>query len=147
MRFISFDCIANREEEHTRRESILLFNKAKDHIKIIAGDPNNDFYNDERVVNALKGAINKGVDVQVAYFPIAKKHEKPGSATFQIPKIRVWTLKTAPQRHMSVIDGKHVRIERRHPLAVRQTPAIICKNAPLLARDVESIFTTLIETK
>lgn len=144
MRFLSLDCVANREEENTKNESVRLFNNAKHSIKIIAGNPNSDFYRDEKVVSALKNAVERGVGVEIAYHQMGKG--KSILIKGAIPGLRVMSLKKVPLRHMTSIDSKHVRIERTHPVGAKKTPAIICKNAPLLARDVDSVFTALTKT-
>ena len=61
----------------------------------------------------------------------------------QIPGIKIWTLKQTPARHMLSVDGRHVRIERRHIEGAKETPALICRNASLLARDLDSKFEAL----
>lgn len=136
MRFISFDCNLNETQEETRKESIELFNNSKHSIKIIAGNLNNPFYRNREVRNALKAAAERGVSVEIA-----------GTNTLKIPKVKVWTLKEPAKRHMMSIDGKHTRIEQKHPPGAKMTPAIICKNASFLARDIDSKFNDLVAHK
>ena len=144
MRFISLDCVANQEIESTKKESIALFNKAKHNIKIIAGDPNNDFYQDSKVIASLRKAVGRGVDVVIAYHPVGRISTI--GIKREIPNMKAVATSEVPYRHMVSVDGKHVRIEKRHPVGVRKTPAIVCKNAPILARDVETVFNALTKT-
>ncbi len=144
MRFLSLDCVANQEIESTRKESIVLFNKARHNIRIIAGDLNNDFYQDRKVIVSLKKAVGRGVDVIIAYHPVGRTSTI--GIKREIPNMKVVATSRVPYRHMVSVDGKHVRIEKRHPVGVKKTPAIICKNAPILARDVEIAFNALTKT-
>ncbi len=147
MRFLSLDCIANRAGEQTRKESVALFNKAKHSIKIIAGDLDADFYRDGEVVDSFKNAIGRGVDVEIAYHPAVGHGKRSNKIERKVPGLKIWSLKEPPLRHMTSIDTKHVRIEKRHSINVKSTPAIICKNASILARDVDAVFTALTKTE
>lgn len=147
MRFLTFDCSANREEEDTKKESAVLFKKAKNSINIVAGNVNSAFYNDSLIVDAIQSAVERGVNVRIAYDPHALQSRRVKSAVLKIPKVEVWKLKESPDRHIMIVDGKHVRIEQKHPNGAIRTPAIICRNAGLLARDKDLEFESLVKTK
>ena len=87
MRFLSFGCAANREQDETKRESIHLFRNANKSIKIITGDPNSAFYRDTKVKHVLKDAIKRGVDVEIAYYP--RNNKETVAIKRDIPSLKV----------------------------------------------------------
>lgn len=146
MRFpisFSYGIKKNGEPEEAKDECSALFRKAKKSIKIIAGDLNNAFYEDSRIIAALKDATKKKkILVEIAYYPGAQTAEKPVILT-SVPQIKFYRLSKPTSRHMMSIDGKHGRIEEGHIAGVKRTPAIICLNAPTLAADIDSKFAEL----
>jgi hypothetical protein len=145
MRFLSFDCIANQEAEHTRRESIKLLKKARMSVKIVAGNLSADFYSNPQVLKALSSARTKGASIEIAHYPTMGVDVDKTINLLQehVPGIKIWTLQKVPARHMLSIDGKHVRIERRHVQGAQETPALICRNASLLAKELDNKFEAL----
>lgn len=147
MRFLSFDFKLNETPEDTKRECTRLFDKAEHSIKIIGGNLNNPFYKDTEVRTALSSAAKRGVTVEiVGSSPEATRGQAP-IKPLKIPKVKVVTLKQPAIRHMMSIDGKHARIEKKHAVGSAVTPAVICKNASFIARDIDSYFDSLVASK
>jgi len=145
VKFLSFNCISNQTEEKTKQESIKLFRGANNSIKILAGNINSPFYSDENVVDSLSDAAKRGVKVELAFFPIAGQGTK--SKITKIQTLKLERLKNRPIRHVTIVDGKHLRIEAKHRDGSKTTPAIICKDDPPLASEWESAFESLVAAK
>ena len=144
--WFSLDCTANWGKESTINESISLFNKAQKSIKIVAGRLDNAFYKDEKTINTLKRAIDRGVSVDVVYYPSEKNKEYKAVFVNNIPNAHLTSIKQKPSRHWVSVDSKHVRIERSHPEETINTPAFICNNASILAEELDKKFEKLVQT-
>lgn len=144
-KFMSYgDYDFNATMEDTKGECRKFFRGAKKSIKIIGGDLNNDFYNDEGVIRALKEAQVNGVTIEVVHEPIKGANSKDG--IFSIPKIKIYHAKTRPEQHMMIIDnGKHVRIEQSHGKRAEITPAVIFHNAEIIADKANRTFQSLVK--
>ena len=146
LRVFTFGCTANDDNDDTRIASVRLFNGAKKAIKIIAGDITSEFYNDDLIISAFQNAINRGVSVEIAYDPHRVKGEVSESAISKLSKVKIWKLEKVPDRHMVIIDGKHVRVEQPHDANAVKTPALVCRGAKLLAKDLDLEFASLSKT-
>ena len=142
--FLSLDFTTNLHSEDTVRESLGLFNKAHKSINIVAGRLNSDFYNDKRTIASLNRAIRKGVSVNVAYAPSKDNDAHRIEFKKRFPKAHVRVAKKTPNRHWVCIDSKHLRIERTHAETATITPAVVCRNASVLASEWEKKFATLV---
>lgn len=143
MKLLSFGCAVNQDAETTRVESVKLFKEAKKSIRIVAGDITSDFYNDKRIVNALKTVVRQGVSVEIAYDPKRVKQDLEKSEVYKIPEVKIWKLVDEPRRHTVSVDGKHARVERRHAEGAKITPALVCRDAHLLAHELDLGFESL----
>lgn len=143
--FLSIDIRPNQKSEQTIRESASLFGGARESIRIVAGRLDASFYSDQRIVRALNNAIGKGASVVIAYYPHENHSVFSGQLKEKVPGARLTMLKDKPMRHWAVVDGKHLRIERKHDEGTSETPAIICKNARSLADEFTSKFETFLK--
>lgn len=143
-----FDCMSNSKKESTIKESADLFGKANKSITMVAGDPCSSFYTDKRIVNCIENRIKERENIRVtlAYYPDKDSIEHV-CGIMAIPKVKIVKLKYKPSRHFAIVDGKHVRLEERHLPGAENTPAIICRNVSLLARDMEEAYSTLVGAK
>jgi hypothetical protein len=141
--FLSINIKPNRQSESTIKESASLFNDARSSIRIVAGRLDANFYHDDRIIRALNNAASKGASIDIAYYPHREEGDFNKQLGAKIPKAHIITLKHKPPRHWAVIDGKHVRIERKHNDGATETPAIICKNVRVLADEYISSFEAL----
>ncbi len=143
MKFFSLGCSANSDSGDTRTESIGIFDEAKKTIKIIAGDIDAGFYRDKAVISSLKKAADRGVVVEIATDKEKVTKKEP---IFAIKNVKVWKLKEAVGRHKMSIDGKIARIEQRHIKGSTMTPALICRDASVLAQELDGQFDRLVKT-
>lgn len=145
-RLVTLNCDTNLTPEDTIRESVHLYNKARKSIHIVAGSLDAPFYRDPQVIGALKEAAARGVAVFIIYDKTKLKGEAPQIELFSSFNVELKP-SASVKRHFTVIDGRHVRIEKRHEDEPPQTPAVICKDARLLAQEMDNRFEVLAGAK
>lgn len=111
-----------------------LFSQAKKSIRIVSGILNHEYYNDERIVDSLKKAIDGGVMVEIISGPkeIIDKESKEILDLYKQGKITIWTLSSRPELHFSVVDEKHVRLENYHDLYNEGNATTIIERYPIV---------------
>lgn len=112
-----------------------LFEKARDHIRIVSGGFPFRVYCSERLQNALAQALDRGCTVEVIVGPNAEKecvkHWASRGAT-------VHMLDEWPKKHFAVADGTHARLEGAHDEGDEKREQYVVsryKNAGKLERD------------
>lgn len=149
-RFFSIDIQPNAMTEDTIDVSLKLLKEAKRSIKIVTGELNSFFYKDDRTQKELSRAANKGVSIEIAY--LASRDTDSDFAkefTKSIPAAKMIEIKDKEEakRHWMVVDGKHVRIEREHPVGLYDSAAIIIRDARPLAEEYSRKFGKIEESR
>ena len=88
-----------------------MFEKARDHIRIVSGGFPSSVYRSGRLENALSDALERRCTVEVIVGPNADKecieHWVSRGATVHV--LGDW-----PKKHFAVVDGTHARLEGAH---------------------------------
>jgi len=136
----SLNCTANMTSEQTKKESIKLFEKANKSIDIVAGNVNSGFYSDPDIIKVLtKIALKDNMSIRVLYDP-ERSSAIDASKIAGIKNINLVKSSKKPLRHVTIVDGKHVRIEQKHENDNSMTPAFICYDSSKLAGELVNKF-------
>jgi len=137
-------------EDTIRFCSERFFTAAKRSIMITTGSVNAPFYCDQRVINSLKNAQNRGVQIYITYpRSLGPTREsklldflKEYKELFPVPKIS--------GNHFMIVDGLHVRIEAPHGEPMNQKERENLKNdihicSPILAWGLKQRFLGIVK--
>lgn len=124
-----------------------LFHEAKKSIRIVGGNLHHGFYSDNKIVKDLKEALQRGVNVEIVCGPkIDAQNDKLLNLAQTAEHFKIIHLPYYPQRHFMVVDGRHVRKEKKHSTNLTQHLDVegdILYNRPFLASQLSEIFETL----
>lgn len=138
MRFLSLDV-----QSYSPQACAKVFGKAKESIKIIIPDIHVNFFWDDKIIDALKRAVARGVAVKVAH----GEHYRVGKiGILSVPGIDVLRLKKSYPRLAVSVDAKHAVIERAATEIRKIEVGIIVSHASLLAHEYDALFDELAET-
>jgi len=104
----------NRSIDEAINMSKKLFDKAEHSIKIVSGSLDHSFYESFLIVDALKRASDRGVEVEIVCGPDVDGETSQLFDLADAGKIKLYQLDRRPSVHFIVVDGKHVRIEEYH---------------------------------
>ncbi len=120
-----------------------LFNSSKNNIKIVSGEFNTQFYNDEKIVNSIDNASKRGVNINLIVGPTIDISSKGILSLAKEGKIKLYTLPRRTDSHFKVIDKKNVYVETPHvPLSDKRNIQI-GKNTIILGKELEEDFEKL----
>ncbi len=120
---------------------VKVLGKAKESIKVIIPDIRMNFFWDDKIIDALKQAVGRGVAVKVAH----GEHYRVGKlGILSVPGIEVFRLKKSYDRLLISVDAKHAVIEQSNPVTRGSERGIITPNAKLLAQEYDAFFDELI---
>jgi len=91
-----------------------LFRSARKSIRIVSGALNNKFYDDSRIINALKKAIENRVSIEIISGPEIDKESKEILELYEKGEVSIMQLEESPKLHFTVIDEKSVKLEDFH---------------------------------
>ena len=140
--FRMFDLSGNADPADVKHGIARLFGSAEKSIRIIGGDLSSSFYKDEELVDCVKKKLQKGVSVEIAYFPMNDKGVTDGVPG--LDGVKLHRLTKSPGRHLMSVDGKHVRIEKLHKPGAEFAPDLVLHNAQRLAQEIEQRFDDII---
>lgn len=124
-----------------------LFREAKETIQIVGGNLHHEFYSDDKIINDLDQALQRGVKIEVVCGPeIDKKNDKLVNLAQNRKHFKISHLPYYPKRHFMIIDRRHVRKEKKHPVAPLQhleMEGTVLYNRLFLASQLSEIFETL----
>jgi phosphatidylserine/phosphatidylglycerophosphate/cardiolipin synthase-like enzyme len=132
--------------EANARAIATLWGRAGESIFILADRLTPYFYQDEAIQISIAEALKRGVKVDIACGPEPTKESidalKSKAQQFKEAggKITLHILKQRPTMHFEVVDRKHVRIEKPHPIDEIERHSMIGLNESGLARKLENLF-------
>lgn len=127
--------------------SCKLFEGAKKSIRVVGGDLYHEFYNDDRVMEALKKVLSSNVKVEVICGPKIDEQD----TTFidlekQSDSLTIDHLSYNPKRHFMIVDKRGVRLEEEHPIPLSKYDSIVASvyyDRPFLAFQLNRTFESL----
>lgn len=90
-----------------------LYGNAEKEIKIVSGRFSSKFYNNERILKALRGA-SKYAKIELICGPEVDENSVGIKKLCDNGKVRIWKTKEWPRFHFAVIDRKYIRYEQPH---------------------------------
>lgn len=110
----------NRDWETKIQEMVKVYDSALNHIEIVT-DLAREFFADKRVLESLKKAAERGVQIRIVYDPAGYNLEEledlqklAEAGLVEVRKAnQAFTKETA--RHVMEIDGRWARLETYHP--------------------------------
>jgi len=142
--FYSLPARSNLNNRQSIIEGNELLRRAEKCIRIVTGDLSREFYEDSNTINNIQKAVARGVTVEIIEYSSEEKRGANTKPILNIPGVRYWKTNRSGMRHMLLIDDNHLRIERTHEEPT-VTPALIVRNARLLASEYNKIFEALIK--
>lgn len=83
-------------------------------LKIVGGELNSEFYEDEGILEELEAAIDRDVQVEIVHGPNVDPKTKRIFELEQENKVALYGLRDRPQSHFMVVDETTAEVESFH---------------------------------
>jgi hypothetical protein len=127
----------------------VLLNEAKERVQIVAGELDHKVFESDEVLEAIRAAIKRSVQIEILYGPeideetkrIFKLEEQNGNL------LKVIKLKERSPAHFVTVDGgRFIRIEEFHKYNEPERRAYRVKGAHVVGSILQDEFNLLKET-
>ena len=119
-----------------------LFRLANQSINIVSGSLHPFFWQDRRILDALRDRIEQGVSVSVLCGP--ESNDQSFEALQALKPELLRRLPEVPKIHFMVVDNRHVRFELAHPPVAERRNAFTKRNIPEEAAQWKKRFQELL---
>jgi len=120
MRLIDTDVRTDKSSERAIILIASVFSHSKEPIKIVGGQLNSKFYDDERITKAFKKAYNNGAKIEIICGPEIDPNTKSITKLRDENILEVWQGKICPRVHFWIVDGRDVGLEDPHTIGFQK---------------------------